>query len=82
MDGTTFDVLQPVQHVVGEYDEAVDEFVLDIVRSVGAEMNRQPASMVYEMITATVQRRLPGIPVDQQALREAAARIAAGYPVV
>ena len=81
MDGSTFDLLQPVEHLPREYGDAVDEFVLDIVRSVDVEMRRQPASMVYEMISTRVQRRLPGIAVDEQTLREAAARIAAGYPV-
>jgi hypothetical protein len=59
----------------------VDEFVAGVVRSVGAEMGRQPASMVYEIIRESLERRLPGIDVDQEPLREAAARIAAGVPV-
>ena len=50
------------------------------VRSVDADMRRQPASMVYELLRMHVDRRLPGIEVDQGFLRDAAAKIAAGYP--
>jgi hypothetical protein len=64
-----------------DFDTGVDEVVAGVVRSVGAEMRRQPASMVYEIIRESLERRLPGIDVDQEPLREAAARIAAGVPV-
>ena len=37
--------------------------------------------MVYELIRESVARRLPGIEVDQEPLRQAAARISAGIPV-
>jgi hypothetical protein len=64
-----------------DFDTRVDEFVDGVIRSVEAEMGRQPASMVYEILRESVQRRLPGIEVDQAPLREAAARISAGLPV-
>ncbi len=64
-----------------DYDSSVDEFVQGVIRSVDAEMRRQPASMVYEILRESVQRRLPGIEVEQEPLREAAARIAVGVPV-
>ncbi len=64
-----------------DFDTQVGEFVTGVIRSVGAEMSRQPASMVYEIIRESVKRRLPGIEIDQERLREAAARIAAGVPV-
>ena len=37
--------------------------------------------MVYELIRESVARRLPGIEVDQEPLRQAAAPISAGIPV-
>jgi hypothetical protein len=64
-----------------DFESRVDTFVEGVIRSVGSEMSRQPASMVYEIIRESVERRLPGIDVDQEPLREAAARIAAGVPV-
>ena len=64
-----------------DFGTRVDVFVEEVVRSIGADMQRQPASMVYELIRESVARRLPGIEVDQERLRQAAARIAAGVPV-
>jgi hypothetical protein len=64
-----------------DFDSRVDEFVAGVIRSVDAEMRHQPASMVYEILRVSVARRLPGIDVDQERLRDAAARIAAGVPV-
>jgi hypothetical protein len=64
-----------------DFDSRVNEFVAGVIRSVDADMRRQPASMVYEIIRVSVERRLPGIEVDQEPLREAAARISAGVPV-
>jgi hypothetical protein len=64
-----------------DFEAHVERFVSGVVRSVGAEMSRQPASMVYEIIRESIARRLPGIEVDQDPLREAAARISAGVPV-
>jgi hypothetical protein len=43
-------------------------------------MQGQPASMVYELINAHVERRLPGVAVNEDSLRAAAARIAVGLP--
>jgi hypothetical protein len=37
--------------------------------------------MVYELINLRLARRLPGIEVDDEAVRDAAARIAAGVPI-
>jgi hypothetical protein len=37
--------------------------------------------MVYEMLRAHLARHLPGIQVDAEAIRDAAARIAVGLPV-
>jgi hypothetical protein len=34
--------------------------------------------MVYEILEATLQRRLPGIDVDEESVRDAAARISVG----
>jgi len=81
MQRTLPDLDQVVSHRPQDFDTRVDEFVDGVIRSVGAEMGRQPASMVYEILRASVERRLPGIEVDQEPLREAAARISAGVPV-
>jgi len=62
------------------YNAHVDELVSQIVNMVGAEMQRKPASMVYELINAHVERRRPGVAVDQAPLRELAGRIAVGLP--
>jgi hypothetical protein len=64
-----------------DFDTQVGQFVQQVIRSVDADMRRQPASMVYELLRIHVARRLPGIEVDQELLRDAAAKIAAGYPV-
>jgi hypothetical protein len=63
-----------------DFDTMVDEFTEEVVRSVEGEMQHQPASMVYEILRMGVERRLPGIEVDHERLRHAAARIAAGVP--
>jgi hypothetical protein len=81
MDRTLSDLGRAAAHKPQDFDTRVDEFVEGVIRSVGSEMRRQPASMVYEIIRESVERRLPGIEVDQELLREAAARIAAGVPV-
>jgi 16S rRNA C1402 N4-methylase RsmH len=64
-----------------DFDTQVGQFVQQVIRSVDADMRRQPASMVYQLLRIHVARRLPGIEVDQELLRDAAAKIAAGYPV-
>jgi hypothetical protein len=64
-----------------DFDTQVGQFVLEVIRSVDDDMRGQPASMVYELLHIHVARRLPGIAVDQEVLRDAAAKIAAGYPV-
>ena len=71
---------QPVEHNGSDYYRQVDACVLEVIRQVGGEMQHKPAHMVYELITLHVSRRLPGIEVDQEALRDAAARIAIGLP--
>jgi hypothetical protein len=59
----------------------IDALVEGVLSTVDAEMRGQPASMVYEILEATLQRRLPGIPVDEERLRDAAARISVGVPI-
>lgn len=58
--------------------ELVDEIVAGVLTSVGQEMRGKPAWMVLELLLATLDRRLPGIPVDEEAMRLASARISAG----
>lgn len=70
-----------VSSAARDYDTQVNEFVAAIIRSVGTESRRQPASMVYELLRHHVDRRLPGIAVDDEALRDAAAKISVGFPV-
>jgi hypothetical protein len=59
----------------------IDALVESVLSSVDLEMRGQPASMVYEILDATLQRRLPGIPVDEERLRDVAARISVGVPI-
>ena len=56
----------------------IDALVQGVLGSINAEMRGLPAPMVYEILDATLQRRLPGIPVDEEKLRDAAARISVG----
>jgi hypothetical protein len=56
----------------------VDELVGGVLLAVDSEMRGQPAPMVYEILDATLQRRLPGIEVDEEVKRDAAARISVG----
>jgi hypothetical protein len=58
--------------------ERVDELVGGVFMAVDTEMRGQPAPMVYEILEATLQRRLPGIDVDEESVRDAAARISVG----
>jgi hypothetical protein len=60
----------------------VDRLVVEVVRSVELELQRQPAHMVYEMLDVSLSRRLPGTDVDQEMLKGAAARIAVGIPAL
>ena len=71
---------QPVEHNGRDYYTHVDQFVLEVIRHVDGEMRRKPAHMVYELINVLLARRLPGIDVDQEAIRNVAARIAIGLP--
>jgi hypothetical protein len=80
VDALSLRLEHPADSDPRRYDAEVDRLVAQIVSRVGSEMQRQPASMVYELISAQVERRLPGVPVDQDALRDAAARIAVGLP--
>lgn len=81
MDRTLLDLDRVISDRPADFDSRVHEFVDGVIRWVDADMRRQPASMVYEIIRVSVERRLPGIEVDQEPLREAAARISAGVPV-
>ena len=56
----------------------IDELVGGVFLAVDSEMRGQPAPMVYEILEATLQRRLPGILVDEETKRDAAARISVG----
>ena len=56
----------------------IDELVDGVFLAVDSEMRGQPAPMVYEILEATLQRRLPGILVDEETKRDAAARISVG----
>ena len=73
---------QPVEYNGREYPSHLDEFAVEVIRSVGEEMQRKPAHMVYEILTLRMARRLPGIAIDQALMREAAAKIAIGVPPV
>ena len=81
MDSLFLRLDQPDYPDSRRYDNQVDELVAQIVRAVGADMKGQPASMVYELINTHLERRLPGVPVDREPLRQAAARIAVGLPM-
>lgn len=59
-------------------DVAVSDLVTSVIRSVDMEMRGKPASMVYEVLDLTLARRLPGIPVDAESMRQYAAEIAVG----
>ena len=59
----------------------VDELVGGVFLAVDSEMRGQPAPMVYEILDATLRRRLPGIDVDEESVRDAAARISVGMLV-
>ena len=58
--------------------ERVDDLVGGVFASVDREMRGQPAPMVYEILDATLRRRLPGIEVDEEVVRDTAARISVG----
>jgi hypothetical protein len=73
---------QPIEYNGRDYYHHLDEFVLEVIRRVDLEMRRQPAHMVYELINVHLAGRLPGIGVDQEAIRTAAARIAVGLPPI
>jgi hypothetical protein len=70
----------PVDSVQGL--KLVDQLVTGVLDSVELEMRGQPASMVLEILKETLARRLPGIYVDDELLRTAAARIAVGLTPV
>lgn len=59
----------------------IDALVDEVIAAVASDMRGQPASMVYEILDATLRRRLPGVHVEEEAKRNAAARIAIGLPV-
>lgn len=73
---------QAVEYNGREYYAHLDEFAVEVIRSVGDEMQRKPAHMVYEILTLSMARRLPGIAIDQELMRDAAAKIAIGLPPV
>ena len=64
------------------YQRGLEGFVVEVIRSVEREMQRQRAPMVYELLRLNLARRLPGVAVDDEALRDAAARISVGVPAV
>ena len=64
------------------YQRGLERFVVDVIRSVEGEMQRQPAPMVYEVLSLSLARRLPGVAVDDEAIRDAAARISVGVPAL
>jgi hypothetical protein len=64
------------------YQRGLEGFVIEVIRSVEREMQRQPAHMVYELLSLSLARRLPGVAVDDEAIRDAAARIAVGVPAL
>jgi hypothetical protein len=51
-----------------------------MVRRLERNLQGQPASMLNELLTAYVSRRLPGLQLVREALRDAAARISVGVP--
>ena len=65
-----------------EYYQQLDVVVVDVIRHVESDMQRQPASMVYEMITASLQGRVPGVRFNDAVLRDASARIFVGVPAI
>ena len=65
-----------------EYYSHLDAFAGEVIRAVGKEMQGKPAHMVYEILTLSMARRLPGIAIDQELMRDAAAKIAIGLPPV
>jgi hypothetical protein len=78
MEHPLLDLDRPGAQRPRDFDTMVDEFTEEVVRSVEGEMQHQPASMVYEILRLSVERRLPGIEIDHERLRDAAARISAG----
>jgi hypothetical protein len=65
-----------------EYYQQLDMVVVDLIRQVESDMHRQPAHMVYEMITTSLRGRLPGVAFDDAVVRDAAARISVGVPAL
>ena len=76
IDSVSVDVAVPTYR--RGYEEQVDELVLDVIRTVDHEMRGKPPHMVYEMLTILLGQRLPGIDVDEEAMRGVAAQIAFG----
>ena len=77
---TGADLGHPAGSDVATYEAALDRFVADVIKSVEQDMGRQPAPMVYEILSMQLARRLPGVEVSHEVLVDAAARIAAGLP--
>jgi hypothetical protein len=65
-----------------QYYQQLDVVVVDLIRQVESDMQRQPAHMVYEMITTSLHGRLPGVPFNDAVVQDAAARISAGVPAL
>ena len=68
----------PIEHNGRVYRQHVDKIVTEVLLQIDREERGQPAHMVYELLTLHLARRLPGIDVDDEAMRNAAARIAIG----
>jgi hypothetical protein len=72
---------QLIEYDSRDHHAGLNELLVEALRQVDLEMRRKPAHMVYEMLRAHLARHLPGIQVDAEAIRDAAARIAVGLPV-
>jgi coenzyme F420-reducing hydrogenase gamma subunit len=71
----------PTHVATHDYQTQVDVFVHDVIRTVDYEMRGKPPHMVYEMLTTLLHNRLPGVAVDDHAMRGIAAEIAFGLRV-
>ena len=72
----------PIEHNGRVYRQHVDKIVTEVVLQIDREMRGKPAHMAYELLNLRLARRLPGIDVDDEALRNTAARIAIGVSPV
>ena len=73
---------RPLERNGHVYRQQADDVVTEDVLQVDREMRGKPAHMVYELLSVHLTKRLPGVPVDENAMRDAAARIAFGFAPV